>query len=114
MLTVRFTKISPTHHEFEYIRPDGSGEKVKLESKTFLLHDFIHYAIESEAKLENSFYGLLAKGAKISDLSDGTEVSVQKFGDEIEITERVTGAINGVIKGEATPGTIYVRYEKYV
>ncbi len=60
-MIVKLTKISPTHHRFEYVRADGTGEKLELETKTFLYHDLLHFAVESEAGLKNSFYGLLEK-----------------------------------------------------
>ncbi len=60
-LALRFTRVSPTHHRFEYRRPDGSGEAVEMETRSFLFHNLLHYAVESEAGLRGSFYGILGK-----------------------------------------------------
>ena len=60
-LVLRFTRLAPTHHHFEYRRADGSGEVVEMESEDLLFHDLLHYAVESEAGLKGSFYGILGK-----------------------------------------------------
>ena len=60
-LIIKFTNVSPTRHRFEMIREDGSREQADLETKTFLFHDLLHFAVESEAFLADSFYGKLLK-----------------------------------------------------
>lgn len=102
MLTILLTKISPTGHRFEYRRGDGAGEVLPLETKTFLFHDLLHFAVESEAGLAHSFYGLLARNASYAALSDGGNSDLPPS-EEIGMTERIVGALTGVIKGEATP-----------
>lgn len=99
-LTLRFTKISGTHHTLEYVREDGSGETVKLESKSFLLHDFIHFAVETEARLRHSFYGLLEEGISYELLSEGR--AMQGDNGELRHTEQVVGPMTSVVKGEGT------------
>jgi hypothetical protein len=96
-LDIRLTKISPTHHKFEAIREDGMREIAELETKSFLFHDLLHFAVESEAKLQHSFYGLLASGHRYAELS-GKEVMSTDFGQEILHTERIVGALTGVMK----------------
>ncbi len=63
MLTVRLTRISPTRHTLAYTLADGTGATLPLETKSLLFHDLLHYAVETEAGLTESFYGSLAKGA---------------------------------------------------
>jgi hypothetical protein len=94
-LTLRFTRLSATHHQFEYRRPDGSGEAIEVETRSLLPHDLVHYAIESEASLRGSFYGLLAKVGGYQEL---TVKGGAALGGEVAITERVVGALQGALK----------------
>ena len=96
-LTPRFTRISPTHHRFEYRRADGTGEAIEMETRSLLLHDLVHYAVESEAGLRGSFYGLLAK---IGGYEELTVNGGAALGGEVAITERVVGALQGALKDD--------------
>lgn len=100
LLILRFTKISPTHHRFEYETASGKAESAFLETKSFLLHDFLHFAMESEAKLTHSFYGSLSEGVSYDELNDRKQAQT---GKEIINTERVVGPLTSVIKGNSTP-----------
>jgi hypothetical protein len=100
-LTLRFTRVSPTHHRFEYRRPDGSGETIEMETRSLLLHDLVHYAVESEAGLRGSFYGLLAKIGGYQELIVNGGAAL---GGEVAITERVVGALQGALKDDDFDG----------
>jgi hypothetical protein len=89
-LALRFTRLSATHHRFEYRRADGSGEAAETETDAVLVHDLLHYAVESEAGLKGSFYGILGKIGGYEELSVAGGAAL---GGEIAITERVVGAI---------------------
>ena len=89
-LTLRFTRLSSTHHRFEYRRADGSGEAVEAETDAVLTHDLLHYAVESEAALKGSFYGILAKIGGYEELSVAGGAAL---GGEIAITDMVVGAL---------------------
>jgi hypothetical protein len=96
-LTIRLTRTSPTHHRLAFVRPDGSGESRELETKSCLYHDLLHFAVETEAGLRQSFYGLLASGARYADLTmDGTANA------EIIATERIIGGLTGALRNDAT------------
>jgi hypothetical protein len=101
MLTLTFKKISPTHHEFSYKREDGTGETALLETKTFLVHDFIHFCLETEAGLTDSFYGKLAKGATYAALNKLIEKE-KEFTDEVFVTEVFAGALTGGVQSDAS------------
>jgi hypothetical protein len=96
-LALRFTRISPTHHRFEYRRRDGSGEAIEMETASLLFHDLLHYAVESEAGLRGSFYGILGKIGGYEELS---VAGGGALGGEIAITERVVGALTGALQDE--------------
>ncbi|HEY7798454.1 MAG TPA: hypothetical protein VIA80_06800 [Hyphomonadaceae bacterium] len=103
-LQIRFTRLSNTHHRFEAIRPDGGVETRELETRSFLLHDLVHYAIESEAGLRNSFYGQLARGASYDDVAGDAEGGK---------TELVVGALQTASKGEPDPVAFVVQLQAY-
>jgi hypothetical protein len=95
-LTIRLTRISPAHHRFEYIRADGSGEALELVTREFLTHDLVHFAVETEAGLRGSFYGLLDKIGGYADLTlDGAAL-----GGEAQITEMVVGPLQNAVGPE--------------
>lgn len=97
-LTLRFTRVSHTHHRFEYRRADGAGEAIEMETRSLLFHDLLHYAVETEAGLKGSFYGILAKIGGYEELSVAGGAAL---GGEVAITERVVGALTGALKAEA-------------
>jgi hypothetical protein len=107
MLTVRFTRISNTHHRFEARRSDGSTESAVLETRSVLFHDFIHYAVESEAALGNSFYGLLDQGRTFEELSAKNGMGGELDRDEIGMTEGVVGALHRVMQGRISVEEAY-------
>jgi len=95
-LILRFTRTSPTHHRFEYVRADGSGEALELETRAFLIHDLLHFAVESEAGLRGSFYGLLDRVGGYAELS----VSAGGLGGEVQLTEMIVGPLSAALDGE--------------
>ena len=113
MLSIRFTRISPTHHRFDYARPDGSGESQIFETRSTLRHDLVHFAYETEAGLTDSFYGLLAKGATFDDLA-GKGADAFAPGVEAGITERIVGPLSGVAYGETEPQAFLDGFARYL
>jgi hypothetical protein len=99
VITVSLTRVSNTHHTFSYTRPDGRGETLTLETKSFLFHDLLHYAVESEAGLRDSFFGKLARSESYDALT-GPEVS---YAGEIGMTEKIVGGLTGYMKAEQPP-----------
>jgi hypothetical protein len=87
-LVLRFTRVSPDRHRFEYRRADGTGEAIEMETRSLLAHDLVHYAVESEAGLKGSFYGILGRIGGYEELSIAGGAAL---GGEIAITERVVG-----------------------
>ena len=90
-LIVRFTRLSPTHHRFELVC-GAATQTCELETRSCLMHDLVHFALESEARLANSFYGQLARGVPYATL---TEVGMAAATGEIQLTERLVGALQG-------------------
>ena len=94
-LTLRFTRVSPTHHRFDYRRADGTGEAIEMETDRQLFLDLLRYAVESEVRLKGSFYGILDKVGGYEEL---TVAGGAALGGEIAITERVVGALGGALE----------------
>ena len=100
MLKLSIKRISPTHHTLRYVRQDGSSEEQAFESKSTLLHDFMHLAIESEARLKYGFFGLLAQGYSYDELA-GKTPSDYPHEDAMDV-EMVVGPFTAITKGKAT------------
>jgi hypothetical protein len=96
-MIVRFTRLSPTHHRFEAVRDDGAIESRELETRSFLLHDLVHFALESEGKLNQGFYGAIAHGGAYE-----TEAAAA--------VESVVGPLQGALKGEIDPSDFVARF----
>jgi hypothetical protein len=99
-LVVRFTRLNPTHHRFEAIRADGTREAREFETRSLLLHDLVHFAVESEAKLKGGFYGTLAEGANYDAPREGSEAMAIEY---------VVGPLQGALKGDIDPEAFVTR-----
>ena len=75
-----------------------------MESRSLLLHDLTHYAVESEAGLRGSFYGLLAR---IGGYEELTVNGGAPLGGEVAITERVVGALQSAQKAGDFDETVF-------
>jgi hypothetical protein len=69
-MEIWFTRIDPKHHRFRVARPGFDPIDATLETRSMLLHDFAHYAVESALEINFGFYGLLAAGASLTELRD--------------------------------------------
>jgi hypothetical protein len=111
-LALAFTRISPTRHSFAYRRADGTGEAIEMETRSLLMHDLLHYAVESEAQLRGSFYGILERIGGYEELSVAGGAAL---GGEIAITERVVGALTGALADEGLDAEGFVaRVSEYL
>jgi hypothetical protein len=99
-LTVRFTRLDAKRHRFEAVRADGSREARELETRSYLMHDLVHFALESEAKLACGFYGALARGAAYD---------VEAVSAEAMQVENVVAPLQTAIKDEVDPAAFVAR-----
>jgi hypothetical protein len=98
-MQIRLTRLTNERHRFEVVRDDGTGEAHELETRSALPHDLVHYAVETEAGLNASFYGRLARGETYAALT------LEPSGDpEAMQTEAVVARIQGVAKNDAWSG----------
>ena len=105
-MALSFRRVSPTRHLFAFRRPDGTGESVEMETRSLLFHDLLHFAVETEAGLRGSFYGLLAKVGGYEELRVAGGMAL---GGEIAITERVVGALTGALARQDLDDTAFIR-----
>lgn len=103
-MLARFTKISNDRHRLEIVRDDGSTESAELETKSLLMHDLIHFAVESEAGLEKSFWGSVYSGKSFKDLMGDVPMNSTAPETELAMTEMIVGVTTGFLlgKGDAT------------
>src|SRR5262245_202208 len=98
-MQIRLTRLTNERHRFEIERDDGTREAHELETRSALLHDLVHYAVESEAGLVASFYGLLASGKTYESLTQAPPSD-----PETMQTEAVVARIQGLAKNDAWAG----------
>lgn len=83
-MRVLFTKTSADRHRLEIVRDDGTGETRDLETRSFLVHDLAHFAVEQQAAMSGGFWGSLASGFSIGELQRDGELA-NGFGiDELQ------------------------------
>ncbi len=109
-VVVRCRRVSPTHHRFEVVR-GGATEVAELETRSTLLHDLVHFAVESEAGLRDSFYGRLARGVAYAALA-APEMAAAMSG-EIGATERVVAALQGAWRRGLEPAPFVATLRDY-
>ena len=102
-------KISDVTHRLEIVRDDGTRESVELASRSFLVHDLLHYAVETQARLTGSFWGLLASGRRLADVHESMTrpdpaARAELMRSEPATTEAVVGALTNVIQERADAG----------
>jgi hypothetical protein len=69
-MRIELTKLTEQRHRFVVVRANGVRDEADLETRSFLLHDLVHYAVEAEADIDRGFWGSLAHGTPLAVLSD--------------------------------------------
>jgi len=100
-MRIMFQRISDDRHLLAIVREDGSREQVECETRSYLVHDLLHYAVETEAGLDGGFWGNLAKGATLAALNDRSGRPMSAPDSELGQIEPIVGALTGTLKGGA-------------
>jgi hypothetical protein len=100
-MRIVFRKISDERHMLEIVRDGERREQVECETRSLLVHDLLHLAVESEAKLTGGFWGNLAKGRTLADMNDRTGKAMQAEAPEMAVIERLVGSLSGAVKGRS-------------
>jgi hypothetical protein len=96
---ILFRKLPGPHHELVIVRSDGRRESVLCETRSTLLHDFIHHAVEGAAHIESGFWGRLAAGRTLAEMNDRAGLPSPDEAAEMATVERFVGALSGATKG---------------
>jgi hypothetical protein len=96
-MRIVFRKITDERHELSVCRGSESWETVECDTRSYLTHDLLHYAVESEAGVQSGFWGRLAAGATLAEMNDRT----RSMGDEMAAIEQVVGALTASVKGRS-------------
>jgi hypothetical protein len=96
-MRIVFRKITDERHVLEISRREGSWETVECETRSYLTHDLLHYAVEAEAGVEAGFWGRLAGGATLAEMNDRT----RPMDGDMQAIEQVVGAISASVKGRS-------------
>jgi hypothetical protein len=98
---IAFHKISDERHALEVEHDGGARERVECETRSYLMHDLLHYAVEAEAGLSGGFWGSLAAGRTLAQLNDRGGPPMAAGGPELEAIEQLVGALTGATKGRS-------------
>lgn len=96
---IALTKLTDDRHRLAIRRDDGSSESVELETRSLLLHDLVHWAIEAEAKIDDGFWGSLAGGTTLEALSDRTATPTPG----LALAESLVGPMQSLWNGRLDP-----------
>lgn len=100
-MRIRFHKISNDQHALEVIRTGKPNERVDYETRSFLTHDLLHYAVESVARLQGGFWGKLAQGLTIAEISQTAAMELKNEASELAQIEGIVGPFSALTKGVA-------------
>lgn len=98
-MRIVLTRLTDRTHRFEIVRRDGSQERVELETRSLLLHDLVHYAVEAEAGIAAGFYGSLAAGVPMDALADRDH---PPEGEGLAMAESLVGPMQSLYHGRAS------------
>lgn len=105
-------KISNDRHALELVHGDGHRERMTCETRSYLQHDLLHYAVESEATLDGGFWGSLAGGRALAEMNDHTGSAPADDGAELMVIEQVVGALSGALR-DPSPDAVVAALRRY-
>lgn len=96
-MRISLTRLNDERHRLSVARDDGTEESCELETRSFLLHDLIHYAVEAEAPIADGFWGLLHQGRTLAELGDRERLTPYSRG--AGLAETLTGPMHSLWHG---------------
>lgn len=75
-MEIRIFKASNEKHRLEVSLDNGIMQSRDLETRSFLAHDFAHFALESVAGIQEGFWGSLATGKNLEAAYSSGEFTV--------------------------------------
>lgn len=99
-MKIYLTRLTDDRHRLVVERADGTRLERELETRSVLLHDLVHFAVESEAGLRDGFWGSLASGVDLDDLLAESESSARPG---LRLAESLVGPMQSVWHGRLDP-----------
>jgi hypothetical protein len=98
-MRIDLTPLTPRTHRLAITRDDGTAESAELETRSLLLHDLVHLAVETEAGLTRGFWGLVAEGRTMDSLR------IDDPGDvgDLLVAEQLVGPMQAVWNERLSP-----------
>lgn len=103
-MLLRFTRLDERRHALEVVRADGT-QRVELETRSTLHHDFTHLAVEELAPVEAGFFVELARGATLEELARRADAYT---GAALQV-ERTVAVLQGLARSEEAPAALHAR-----
>jgi hypothetical protein len=100
-MRILFRKISDERHALAILRAGRPSDEVDCETRSTLVHDLLHYAVETEARLTTGFWGNLAAGLTLAEMNDRTGAPLGAGAGEMAAIEQIVGALSGAAKGRS-------------
>lgn len=100
-MRIRLHKLSDERHALEIVRDSGARERMECETRSYLVHDLLHYAVEREAGTSRGFWGNLAAGKTLLDMNDRSGQAMAAQAPELMLIEQTVGALTGAVKGRS-------------
>lgn len=73
-MKIEVTKVSEDSHSVRVTRANSSSDSIDLNSRSFLRHDFAHFAVEIETPLLNGYWGSVASGSPLGGNINSSEI----------------------------------------
>lgn len=94
-MRIAFQRLPDDRHRVSVTRSDGTTDARELDSRSFVRHDLVHYAVERELGLTGGFWGCVAGGASLS--GDGVT------GAQADLAEALAGPAQTLMRLQAGP-----------
>ena len=106
-MRILLTKLNDERHALEIVRDDRSRERVELETRSTLHHDFTHLAVEEAAGLVAGFFGSLAAGKTFAELSGRGPSGAPDYTGEMLQIERTVAVLQRMARTQEDPRALH-------
>jgi hypothetical protein len=108
-MRILLTKLNDDRHALEIERVDHQRERVELETRSCLLHDLTHFAVEQAAGIDQGFFGALAAGRTLAELNGRAGESVREYAGVMLQVERTVAVLQAMAKTKEEPTAAHRR-----
>jgi len=94
-MQIELLKLDRNSHRVTIKNEGSTLDSVVLDTKTYFLHDLCHYCVEQELNYEKGFWGMIALGYKMSELTGKQNVLTE----ESRFIEKIVGPVQSIVSG---------------